>query len=514
MLVTGLVVGVVVVAGALYAYASSRRSSSAGVDASSPSANGSINAVAVIPFVNTGGNPQDEYFSDGMTDELAHALSRVPRLTVAGRSSAYAFKGKTLPAQEIGKALNVNAVIEGSVRRAGRRLRVIAQLTSARSGQVMWSDSFESSASDLFQVQDDFTKAIVGALTPTLGVETAAHAASSSRGTDDQTAYDLYLKGRFFFAKRGAPAVKRAIGYFSEAAARDPKFARARAGLSMAFSVLGVYDGPSADSSAPLALKNAQLAVALDSSLGDAHLALANALSYSSRLNEADVEFQRALKLQPEDATTHQWNGDNLEMLGRAKEALAEEQRAAALDPLSAIIAHEVAYALFQNRRFDEALRASQLAITLDSTLVLAQFQLVLNHVFGGHPEKAVPLVEQFYARGIQGGLLVFTYAAAGRWEDASKFYRISSPVLKRGTERGAVLMHLIAGDNQKALDIFEGMTRHGLHQTPFGCDPTFQLLHNEPRFIAVMRRYGAGICPATTPWPVKPPPAGFALSP
>jgi serine/threonine-protein kinase len=501
------------IAGGLYAYASTRRPSGAGVDGSSQSAGGSINAVAVIPFVNTGGNPQDEYFSDGMTDELAHALSRVPRLTVAGRSSAYAFKGKTLPAQEIGKALNVNAVIEGSVRRAGRRLRVIAQLTSARSGQVMWSDSFESTASDLFQVQDDFTKAIVGALTPTLGVETAARAASSSRGTDDEAAYDLYLRGRFFFAKRGTPSLKRAIGYFGEAAARDPKFARARAGLSMAYSVLGVYDGPSADSAARLALENAQLAVALDSSLGDAHLALANALSYSSRLKEADAEFQRVLKLQPEDATTHQWNGDNLQMLGRAKEALAEQQRAAALDPLSAIIAHEVAYALFQNRRFDEAVPASRRAVSLDSTLKIARAQLALDYLFGGHPEQAVPVVEQLYAGGTQGGLLVFSYAAAGRWKDASRLYRELAPGLNSGRERGALMMHLVAGDREKALDVFEAMTLHGLHQTPYGCDPTMQLLHDEPRFIAIMQRYGAGICPATTPWPVKAAPAGFAAS-
>jgi serine/threonine protein kinase/tetratricopeptide (TPR) repeat protein len=506
LLVPGMIVGAVVLAGLLYAYVASRPSSAG----RSPLPEGSTNAVAVIPFVNTGGNPQDEYFSDGMTDELAHALSRLPRVTVAGRSSAYAFKGKTLPAQEIGKALNVNAVIEGSVRRAGQRLRVIAQLTSAKNGQVMWSDSFESSASDLFQVQDDFTKAIVGALTPALGAETAAHAASTSRGTDDQGAYELYLKGRFYFAKRGTPALKRAIGYFSEAAARDPKFARARAGLSMSYSVLGVYDVGSADSASRLALKNAELAVALDSSLGDAHLALANALSYASRLKEADVVFQRALKLQPEDATTHQWYGDNLAMLGRVKEALSEEQRAASLDPLSPIIAHEVAFSLFQNRRFDEGVRASQLAVSLDSTLWLAEAQMALNYLFGGQPEKAVPIAERLHARGHGGGLLVFAYSAADQWDDASRLYRELVPRLKTARDRGALLVRLLEGDMQTALDGFEWMTRNGLYQRPYGCDPTFQLFHNEPRFIAVMRRYGAGICPATTPWPVKSVPAGF----
>ena len=510
LLFPGMIVGAVVLAALLYAFIKSWPSG----QAPSPLPEGSTNAVAVIPFVNTGGNPQDEYFSDGMTDELAHALSRLPRVTVAGRSSAYAFKGKALPAQEIGKALNVNAVIEGSVRRAGQRLRVIAQLTSAKNGQVMWSDSFESTASDLFQVQDDFTKAIVGALTPTLGAETAARAASTSRGTANEGAYELYLKGRYFFARRGAPALRRAIGYFSEAVAADPQFARARAGLSMAYGVLGVFDVPSADSASRLALKNAELAVALDSTLGDAQLALANALSYASRLKEADVVFQRALKLQPDDATTHQWYGDNLAVLGRVKEALAEEQRAASLDPLSPIIAHEVGYSLFQNRRFDEGIRASQLAVTLDSTMLLAQAQLALHYLFGGQPEKAIPIIQRLNARGFNGGgLLVFAYAAADRWDDAAKLYRDLAPGLKTARERGARLMYMLVGDNQKALDVFEAMTQNSLHQRPYGCDPVLQPLQTDPRFIAIMRRYGAGICPATTPWPVKSVPPGFPAS-
>ena len=287
IIVPALLVGSLLVAGTIYAYESRRQAGSSSADRSSPSVNGPISAVAVIPFTNTGGNAQDEYFSDGMSDELAHALSRLPRLAVAGRSSSYAFKGKSLSAQEIGKALNVSAVVEGSVRRSGHRLRVIAQLTSAKNGQVMWSDTFESTASDVFQVQDDFTKAIVGALTPALGVKAAADAASTSRGTDSEAAYELYLKGRYFFAKRGESGLRRAITYFTDAAANDPKFARARAGLSMAYSILGNFARVALDSTGFLALKNAEMAVALDSSLGDAHLALANALSYATRLGRS-----------------------------------------------------------------------------------------------------------------------------------------------------------------------------------------------------------------------------------
>jgi tetratricopeptide (TPR) repeat protein len=193
------------------------------------------------------------------------------------------------------------------------------------------------------------------------------------------------------------------------------------------------------------------------------------------------------------------------------KEGLAEEQRAASLDPLSPIIAHEVGFALYQNRRFDEGVRASQLAVSLDSTLWLAEAQLALNYLFGGQPEKAIPIAERLHAGGSLGGLLVIAYAAADRWDDASRLYRELAPALKRGRDRGPLMMHMLVGDKQKALDLFEAMTQNGLHQRPYGCDPMFQPLQNEPRFIAIMRRYGAGICPATTPWPVKSVPAGFA---
>jgi serine/threonine-protein kinase len=515
VMASALLVGSLLVAATIYAYESRRQSGSSSSEPALPSVNGPINAVAVIPFTNTGGNAQDEYFSDGMSDELAHALSRLPRIAVAGRSSSYAFKDKSLSAQEIGKALNVSAVVEGSVRRSGQRLRVIAQLTSAKTGQVMWSDTFESTAKDVFQVQDDFTKAIVGALTPALGVKAAADAASTSRGTDNEAAYELYLKGRYFFAKRGESGLRRAITYFNEAVATDPRFARARAGLSMAYSILGNFAKVALDSTGSLALQNAQLAVALDSSLGDAHLALANALSYATRLGEADPAYQRALKLQPEDATTHQWYGDNLLMLGRVKEAVAEEQRAAALDPLSPIISSEVAHALYVDRRFHDVIPWSQRAIELDSTLALAQKVLGIDYVFAGQAEKGARVLDRNYAREPgqpwARGYVIFSYAASGRWPEVSKLYHdLTHDSQARFDD--LLLAHLAVGDQAKALDAFERMTQSGLGQVPIGCDPLFDPVHNEPRYLAIIHRFGAGLCPVTTPWPIKTPPANFAL--
>ena len=508
-----LVILALLTAGAVYAV-SARSRSTGNRPAESAASTAPLNAVAVIPFANTGGDPRDEYFSDGMTDELAHALSRLPQVRVAGRSSSYSYKGKPIPAQEIGRALNVSAVVEGSVRRVGHRVRVIAQLTNAADGRVMWSDAFESSASDLFQVQDDFTREIVEALRPALGGAPAAAAARTSRGTADPEAYELYLKGRYFFAKRGTAGLKRAISYFAQAAAKDPSFARARAGMSMAYSVLGGFEA--SDSTPALAMKNARLAVALDSTLGDAHLALANAFCSATRLGDADAEFRRALKLQPEDPTTHQWYGDNLEVLGRLKEALAEEKRASALDPLSPIITHEVAYALFLNRRFEEAVSWARRAVELDSTLTIARQQLAINLVHAGRPAEAVKAVEPAYALdpanlGILG-TLVYAYAASGRWADARAVHKAAPAKRGKIPDFDEVVARLSVGDRKGAMDTFEHLTRNGFDQIPYGCDPQYDPLYEEPRFMAIMRRYGAGVCPMTTPWPIKQPPAGFSL--
>ncbi len=509
-----LTIVVVAIAGTLYTYRSRGRSVGTGATDSPGSTGSPVNAVAVIPFANTGGDPRDEYFSDGMTDELAHALSRLPHVRVAGRSSSYSYKGKPIPAQEIGRALNVSAVVEGSVRRAGQRVRVIAQLTNAADGRVMWSDAFESSASDLFQIQDDFTREIVQALTPALGGGAAAVAASNSRGTTDPEAYELYLKGRYFFAKRGTAGLKRAIAYFGQAATRDRNFARARAGMSMAYSVLGGYQA--SDTTPALAMENARLAVALDSTLGDAHLALANAFCSATQLEDADAEFRRALKLQPDDPTTHQWYGDNLEVLGRVQDALAEEKRASALDPLSAVITHEVSYALYLNRRFDEAVSWGARAVELDSTLTIARQQLALNLVQAHRPAEAVKVVERAYAFEPAQlgtlGVLVFAYAASGRWEDARRVHRAAPAKTGKIPDFDEVIARLSVGDREGAMDTFEHLTRNGFDQIPYGCDPQYDPLHSEPRFIAIMRRFGAGVCAVTTPEPIKPPPAGFSL--
>jgi len=195
----------------------------------------STQSVAVMPFVNQSGNPDDEYFSDGVTDELASALMKVPGLRVAAHSSTFTFKGKPTDVREVGAKLRVSSVLEGTVRRAGSRLRVNAELVNTADGLALWSDRFEREAQDLFQVQDDITGAIVSALRLKLGADAAS---GPSRRPGNAEAFDLYERGRFFMYKENEDGLRRSLDYFQQALAKDPNYAPAYAGISHAWSFL------------------------------------------------------------------------------------------------------------------------------------------------------------------------------------------------------------------------------------------------------------------------------------
>jgi serine/threonine protein kinase/tetratricopeptide (TPR) repeat protein len=301
-----------------------------------------ITALAVLPFTNISGNAQDEYFSDGMTDELAHALSRVPKLRVASRTSSYAFKGKAVTVKEIARALNVSGLVEGTVRRARNRLRITAQLTDAKTGLVVWTDQFERPADDVFQVQDDLTTAIVAALTPRLAGEKAGAVAAESRGTNDPQAYDLYLRGRFEWGRRTIGSIQEGIRDFERAVARDSSFARAHAALASSYVLLPLYGGYDSFPLRESLIRTheaASRALRFDSTLAEPHAALALALYRNWRWTEAEQEFLRAIALDPDYATARQWYAFWLQTVGRQEDALAEIKRARELDPLSIAIA-------------------------------------------------------------------------------------------------------------------------------------------------------------------------------
>ena len=472
-----------------------------------------ITTIAVLPFVNTSGVETDDYFSDGMTDELAHALSRIPGVRLAGRTSSYTFKGKTIVAQEIGRALEVDAFIDGTVRRAGEQLRVSAQLVGTSDGKVLWDSVFETRSSDVFGVQDQFTSAIVAAIAPALGGSRGSPAELVARGTNDLEAYELYLKGRYHWLERGAANVAQSIVYLRQAVARDPEFARAHAALSNAYGILSVYFADPTDSATALTEASALRALALDSTLADAHAALGGVLERQMRFAEAEEKYRRALALEPFNPNVRLWFGFSLYSSGRTSQALDELGRAVQLDPLNKSGASALAGALVAARQFPEAQTVANGVLARDSTFVLGMLSMGMALAFGGDPDSAARLLERatrlYPDAPTLHSVLIFAYAAAGRWRDAE---RLRGELRRRAGEYAggvdAAFAELVFGNAAPVITFLASEAgRRAWHEyMGFGCNPMNDPLWSEARFLDAMRDLGVAPCPLARPWPISRP--------
>jgi serine/threonine-protein kinase len=411
--------------------------------------------------------------------------------------------------------------VDGTVRRAGDRLRITAELTSASDGLVVWSDAYESSATDVFQVQDQFTREIVSALEPALRGATAATVADSSRGTTDPAAYDLYLKGRYYFAKRGGANILQAIGYFRQAVARDPRFARALVGLAMAYQVLPDYVTTNTDSVEALASASADRALAVEPTLADAHLVRCGTEHAAAHFVDAERECRAAVALEPNDPTAHMWHAENLAWLGRLPEAMLEVGKATGLDPLAPIVVAEEAQDIYMTRDFPRALAENARAIAMDSTLSVNLLAGALAETFSGHPDQAVARAERAYREdpSLPGtlGALVLAYAAAGRWTDAERVRaQIARAHEQRRPRKGDTLSY---DDLASALafgippgeraSVIQRIDWTDLVAIMLGsCDPILDPLKSDPAFTKVAQHLGITMCSDVTPWPIRPRPS------
>lgn len=457
-----------------------------------------LHSVAVLPLTNVGGDARDEYFSDGMTDELANALSKLPGLRVASRTSAYAYKGKKdIDVGEIGRKLNVQAILEGAVRRSGDRLRVAAQLTSVSDGLAMWSDTYERGTSDIFAVQDDIARAIADALKLRLGVR-AAELSSSSRGTASLAAYDSYMRGRYFWNRRGAANLRKALSYFEESIGRDSDFARAHAGLAITYAILPEYtDSPPADGLAKTR-SAATRALALDSSLAEAHTALGLAAVHAWDFRAGEAEYRKAIELDPEYPTAHQWYGELLYHTGRIDSSLVEIRRAVALDPLAPILPVALGYALTLARRYDEAIEQFGRTEELPPGLALTLQLLADVHLQMGQTQKAVQEYEEAVRLNNETllikGMLCHAYGVAGRVDEARKL--LSEIEMRARRERASWVTRAICqlglGNRSGALDAMEAAVKN--HEmavfTAYSplLDRTWDPVRSDPRWTAILR--------------------------
>jgi TolB-like protein/tetratricopeptide (TPR) repeat protein len=346
-------------------------------------------SLAVLPFANLSPDPENEYFADGMTDELINALAKLPGLRVVSRTSAFAFKGRQQDVRSIGAQLGVESVLEGSVRRAGRRLRTAVQLVSVADGYQLWSETFDREMEDVFVIQDEISRGIVSTLKLRLLGEAAGPLVKLP--TDDFEAYTLYLKGRLQWNRRSDDALRQGLQFFQEALARDPDYPLAHVGLADTYVLLGFYTALAPGEAFPRARAAAETALRLDPTLGEAYPSLAYVkMYYEWDWPAALAAFRDAIERNPGYATTHQWLGNCLGLLGRFDASIAAFQRAAELDPLSGIKTAAVGWGYYFARRYADAIAQQRRALEIEPDLAVAHLWYGLSLEQTGAGEEAV----------------------------------------------------------------------------------------------------------------------------
>jgi TolB-like protein/Tfp pilus assembly protein PilF len=389
----------------------------------SPSSAASQDSIAVLPFTNLSMDPENEFFADGITEEIINALAQIERLHVAARSSAFSFKGKHIDPRVVGEQLNVRTVLEGSVRRAGNCLRITVQLVNAADGYHLWSERYDREIKDIFDIQDEIARAIAERLKVTL--EGGGQEPLLKAGTRNLEAYQLYVKGRAFVYRRGG-AIPRAVECFKRAVALDSDYALAWAGLADSYTTLGYYGLACPDASMPKAVEAARRAVTLGPSLAEAHAALAIAsLMGAWDKAEAEREFQRALELNPRYIQARDWYALFYLALseGQLEEGVAQAKRALESDPLSSYAHGVYGFVCGCAGRYPEAIQAARRAVELDSESYLARYVLQEVLHLGGKFEESVAAGELALAMSGRHSwsmaFLAVTFADLGKTEDA-----------------------------------------------------------------------------------------------
>lgn len=458
-------------------------------------------SAAVLPFVDLSEGHDQEYFSDGLTEELITALSRVEGLRVAARTSSFQFKGRPVDVGEVGRRLHVGAVLEGSVRKSGDRVRITVQLVSTRDGYQLWSEAYDRELKDVFAVQEDIARAIISALAVKLGAH--GNQTLRTRPTSDLEAYDLYLKGRFAWNQRTGLGMAQAVRYLEQAVARDSGFALAWAALADAYVLAIPYAGAPREVDWPKAQAAAARALALDSTVGEAHTALAyGTMIYDWNWPAADASFRRAIAVDPSYPTGRQWYGDFLWSQGRLREAMEQMREAQRLDPLSLVIGAELGQTYYLQHQYDSAEAQLRGTLQLDPNYAHSLYVMGMVYLQQHRYRDAVDALHRAdQLAGFQedlAGALASAYAKAGDRAVATRYLT----ELQRRVAAGQVgpfalaLAYAGQGDLTRAFEYLDrAITVRDIFLPEDFFDPQLDPLRADPRFAAIEARM-RGIVP------------------
>jgi len=453
-------------------------------------------SIAVLPFVNMSADKDNEYFSDGITEDILNALARTPGLRVAARTSAFSFKGRNETVQRIGDALKVGVVLEGSVRRAGNQLRITAQLINVADGFHLWSDTFDRKAEDVFAIQTEVAQRVQEALKVKL---LAGSSNATLAGTDNLEAYDLYLRGRHFWNQRTGADLERAVSFFQQATEKDPKFAAAYAGLASSYVLLPDHVAVPVREANPKARATARRALELDGRLAEAHAVLGYCAQKDWDLVGAAQEYQEALRLNPNHATSHHWYSILLrELLGKNDEALAEIRKAQALDPLSPIIQNNIGRCLFYLGRYDDAFVEVDKALQLSPDFMLAHNMRGRLFLVQRKIPEAIAEFEKVQKKTgdtpLALGNLGYAYARAGRTNDARQILEKLKSISASGGNASfeIAFVNLGVGElDQTFIWLERAVESRDMDPRSLKTEPLLRDVIKNPRYAALLKKFG-----------------------
>ena len=456
-----------------------------------------IDSVAVLPFVNASTDPDTEYLSDGITESLIGRLSQIPKLKVMARSTVFHYKGRNADPQKVGRDLNVRAVLTGRVWLRGDTVTISMEMMDVTDGSELWGQQYDRKLADIHSLQGDIVHEVTDKLR--LRLTDKEEKRLTRHSTENAEAYQLYLKGRYYWNKRTPDDIHKAIENFQEAIEKDPNYALAYAGLADCYQVPANRLPPR--QRMPQAEAAARKALELDNTVVEAHTTLARVLyAYDWDWSGAEKEFKRAIELNPRYAPAHQWYGAYLSATGRFREASAEEKRAQELEPLSLIMNFEVALGLYQARNYDQAIDQFQKTLELDPNFPPPHTYLPAAYEQKGMFEEAIagfqrgiPVTEGADNTLTMAGL-AHAYAVSGRKTEARRLLA----ELQRLSEQSYVPAHDLAlvytglGERDKAFGwLDKASEEHSFNLIYLKTEPRFDPLRSDPRFAELLRRVG-----------------------
>jgi serine/threonine-protein kinase len=454
-------------------------------------------SVAVLPFVNASPDPDNEYLSDGITDELIDALAKVEGLRVASRTSVFALKGKPLDVRAIGALLDVSEVLEGTLRRSGQDLRITVQLTSTSNGALIWSHKYDRRLDDVFAIQDEIAQTIVGTLRATSFGDLAVPA--MNRGTDSVQAYGLYLRGRYAWNKRTQEGVSEGIKFFEQAIEADPGYALAYTGLADSYALALDYRSVPVHEGFEHAKHYARKALELDDGLAEAHASLAwSIFIYDWDWAAAEFEFRRSIERNARYATARQWYAFLLASQGRFDQALIEAHSAQEIDPASVSVRRGLGYVYFYARRYDQAkyhlMRAIEMNPLAEESYRILGLILIYAREFDEAERALKEALELPGAATYTRVTMALARASAGDPEYARETLKFLEERLKHDYVSPVELasVHIALGQNDHAIDWMEKAyaERRGW-MAYLNVHPVLDPLRNEPRFKVLVRKMG-----------------------